>query len=88
VEPRADWTEQARGYVLEALKTQQTGMAAVTLIAEKRDSIEGVDPQTVADIERLHGAVGNSIALHKIWGNELPTKRRQGIDWTLGEDAV
>jgi hypothetical protein len=41
----------------------------------------------VADLERLHGAVGSSIALHKYLGAELPTKRR-GIDWTLGEDAV
>ena len=58
------------------------------MIAETRGSIRGVDPDTVADLERLHNAVGNSIALHKYYpGNELPTKRR-GIDWTLGEDAV
>ncbi len=87
VEPRADWTEQARVNVLAALRQQQAGRGGKTVIAETRESIQGVDPRLVADLERLHGAVGNSIALHKYLGAELPTKRR-GIDWTLGEDAV
>ena len=87
-EPRADWTEQARANLLKALAEQQAGRGGRTVIAETRSSIAGVDPKTVADLERLHAAVANSIALHKyIPGNELPTKRR-GIDWTLGEDAV
>jgi hypothetical protein len=87
-EPRADWTEQARANLLRALTEQQAGRGGRTLIAETRNSIQGVDPQAVADLERLHNAVGNSIALHKyVPGNELPTKRR-GIDWTLGEEAV
>jgi hypothetical protein len=46
-----------------------------------------VDPKTIADLERLHNAVGNSILLHKYMYQDLPTKRR-GLDWTLGEDAV
>jgi hypothetical protein len=88
VEPRAEWTEQARGNLLRALREQQAGRGGRTVIAETRESIPGVDPQLVADLERLHNAVGNSIALHKYFGLDLPTKRRQGIDWTLGEDAV
>lgn len=88
VEPRAEWTEQARANLLRALSEQQAGRGGRTLIAETRSSVRGVDPEMVADLERLHNAVGNSIALHKYYpGNELPTKRR-GIDWTLGEDAV
>jgi hypothetical protein len=88
VEPRADWTEQARANVLNALKQQQAGRGGRTIIAETRESVRGVNAQTIADLERLHNAVGNSIALHKyIPGNELPTKRR-GLDWTLGEDAM
>jgi hypothetical protein len=87
VEPRAEWTEQARANLLAALRRQQAGRGGKTVIAETRESIQGVDPRLVADLERLHGAVGNSIALHKYLGAELPTKRR-GIDWTLGEDAV
>ena len=44
--------------------------------------------QEVADLERLHYAVGQSIVLHKYLGAYLPTKRGKGLEWTLGEDAV
>lgn len=88
VEPRAEWTEQARANLLRALTQQQATRGGRTMIAETRGSIPGMSPEAVADLERLHSAVGNSIALHKyLPGNELPTKRR-GIDWTLGEQAV
>ena len=87
-EPRADWTEQARANVLRALAEEQAGRGGRTMILERRDSVKGVDPNLIADLERLHNAVGNSIVLHKYAGLDLPTKRRQGIDWTLGEDAV
>ena len=88
VEPRADWTEQARTGVLTALKTQQAARGGNIFIMEKRDSLAGIDPEMVAELERLHYAVGSSIALHKYSGAYLPTKRRKGLDWTLGEDAV
>ncbi len=86
-EARADWTEEARANLLRALAEQQAGRGGRTRIMETRDAIRGVDPKLVADLERLHNAVGNSIVLHKYVGARLPTKRR-GIDWTLGEDAV
>jgi len=88
VEPRADWTEKARGNLLRALAEQQSNQGGKTRILEKREGINGVDAETVANLERLHNAVGSSIALHKYMGATLPTKRRQGLDWTLGEDAV
>ena len=47
-----------------------------------------VPAETIAELERLHGAVGNSIALHKYLGENLPTKRGKGLDWTLGNQAV
>jgi hypothetical protein len=88
VEPRADWTEQARGNLLRALAAQQADRGGRTRILETREGIPGITAETVADLERLHAAVGSSIALHKYMGVTLPTKRRQGLDWTLGEDAV
>jgi hypothetical protein len=88
VEPRADWTEQARANLLKALTAQQAGRGGRTRILETREGIAGISAETIADLERLHAAVGGSIALHKYMGATLPTKRRQGIDWTLGEDAV
>ena len=88
VEPRADWTEEARGHLLRALAAQQAGRGGRTRILETREGVAGVSAETIADLERLHNAVGGSIALHKYMGATLPTKRRQGLDWTLGEDAV
>ncbi|HET9398048.1 MAG TPA: hypothetical protein VFO45_04445 [Sphingomicrobium sp.] len=88
VEPRADWTEQARANFLAALKAQQAGRGANVFVMEKRDSLAGVDPDTVAELERLHYAVASSIALHRFSGQYLPTKRNKGLDWTLGQDAV
>ncbi|TFI56664.1 hypothetical protein E2493_19130 [Sphingomonas parva] len=88
IEPRADWTEQARTNLLRALADQQADRGGRTRILETRDGVQGVSAETVAELERLHQAVGNSIALHKYLGVTLPTKRRQGVDWTLGEDAV
>ncbi len=88
VEPRADWTETARANLLAALKAQQAGRGGNVLILERRDALPGVDADTVAELERLHYAVGSSIALHKYSGAYLPTKRGKGLDWTLGEDAV
>jgi len=88
VEPRADWTETARVKLLAALRAQQAARGGDILIMEKRNSLPGVDPESIAELERLHYAVGSSIALHKYSGAYLPTKRGKGLDWTLGEDAV
>ena len=88
VEPRADWTETARTKLLAAIRTQQAARGGNVLIMEKRDSLAGIDADTIAELERLHYAVGSSIALHKYSGAYLPTKRNKGLDWTLGQEAV
>lgn len=90
VEPRADWTEQSRANLLAALRAQQAGRGGDVLILEKRDGLTamGVDADTVAELERLHYAVGSAIATHRYSGAYLPTKRGRGLDWTLGADAV
>src|SRR5215210_3236353 len=88
VEPRADWTEQARANLIAALKAQQAERGGNAIIMERRDSLPSVEPETVAELERLHYAVGQSFALHRYSGRYLPTKRGKGLDWTLGQDAV
>src|SRR6478735_6249633 len=88
VEARADWTEQARANVIAALRAQQAGRGGQTLILDRRDSLPGVPAEQVAELERLNAAVDQSIALHKYSGLPLPTKRRRGLDYTLGDDAV
>lgn len=90
VEPRADWTETSRTNLLNALRAQQAGRGGDVLILEKRDGLAamGVDADAVAELERLHYAVGSAIAIHRYSGAYLPTKRGRGLDWTLGADAV
>ena len=88
VEPRADWTEQARAHVINALRAENAERGGQTMVLDRRDALPGVPAETVADLERLHSAVGQSIALHKYMGAYLPTKRGRGLDYTLGEQAV
>jgi hypothetical protein len=88
VEARADWTEQARTNILAALKAQQATRGGQVRFIEHRNELAGVPADELADLERLNFAVDQSIVLHKYLGDYLPTKRRQGLDWTLGEDAV
>lgn len=87
-EARADWTEQARANIINALRAQQAERGGKTQILSRRNELPNVSADTVADLERLHNAVGNSIALHKYMGAYLPTKRGKGIEYTLGADAV
>ena len=87
-EPRADWTEQARGNIINALRTEAGGPGRQGPDSAKRNELPNVSAEEIADLERLHYAVGNSIALHKYSGASLPTKRGRGLEYTLGEDAV
>jgi hypothetical protein len=87
-EPRADWTEQARTHLITALRSQQAGRGGKVQIMARRNELTGVNEEAIADLERLHAAVGNSIALHKYMGAYLPTKRGRGLEYTLGSQAV
>jgi hypothetical protein len=87
LEPREDWTEQARANVLAALASQQAKRGGSAKIAVTIQDAGG-DPKLVAELDRLHQAVGRSIQIHKYTpGMELPTKKNV-FDWTLGEAAV
>jgi hypothetical protein len=88
VEPRADWTDQARASIVQALRAQQAARGGNLTIIEHRNQLPGVTAQELADVERLNFAVDQSIVLHKYLGDYLPTKRGKGLDWTLGTDAV
>ena len=88
VEPRADWTDQARRSIVDALRAQQASRGGKITILEHRHQLAGVTEQELADVERLNFAVDQSIVEHKYLGDYLPTKRSRGLDWTLGADAV
>ena len=88
VEPRAEWTEEARSNIIAALRAQQTSRGGKLTIVEHRNELPGVPEQELADVERLNFVVDESIVEHKYLGDYLPTKRGRGLDWTLGQDAV
>ena len=87
-QPRADWTEQARQNIIDALRAQQAGRGGKLLVLARRNELPNIPTEEVADLERLNYAVAQSIALHKYSGAALPTKRGRGLEYTLGEDAV
>ncbi|HEX5259709.1 MAG TPA: hypothetical protein VFW35_13140 [Sphingomicrobium sp.] len=88
VEPRAEWTDEARANIVAALRAQQAGRGGNVTIIEHRNELSGVPEQELADVERLNFVVDESIVDAQYLGNYLPTKRGRGLDWTLGADAV
>jgi hypothetical protein len=87
-EPRADWTDQARASIVEAIRAQQATRGGNVTFVERRNQLPNVTPEELADVERLNAAVAESIVVHKYLGDYLPTKRGKGLDWTLGQQAV
>jgi hypothetical protein len=86
VEPREDWTNQARDNVIKAVEAQETRHGAVVKVAATAKDA-GWDPAATEDLVLLHRAVGTAIAMHKYGMQPLPTKKDR-FDWTLGEQAV
>ncbi len=86
LEPREDWTNQARENVLKALIAQQAGHGGNVTVAATRAEAGG-DPAMVAELVRLHDVVGRSIMYHKYMNMPLPTKKDR-FDWTLGQPAI
>ena len=86
LEPRADWTRDAKQYILTALETEQLARGSRMLRYEESDTN---DPsvERLVELERLHGAVGLAIQKHQYEGMKLPTKNG-ALDWTLGPEVT
>src|SRR5437868_14550281 len=50
VEPRADWTDQARAGIVAALKAQQAAHGGKVTIIEHRKDLPGVGEEELADV--------------------------------------
>lgn len=86
-EPREDWTVTSRDNVLASLKQQQAKRGGSTQVVFASTSAANDDP-ALAQLDRLHEAVGQSVLLHKYSpGGALPTKQGK-FDWTLGKLAT
>ena len=80
IEPRADWTEAALGHFRRAAQAhkEKLGLRTMQLSEALADEF--------AEINSLHAAVAQAIALHHFAAPKLPTKEGK-LDWSLS-DAV
>lgn len=79
-EPRADWTEAANRHFKSALinKNRELGLQTVD-ISEK-------DADEFAELNSLHAAIAQAIALHHFGPTTLHLPTKDGkLDWSLGE---
>lgn len=80
VEPRADWTQAARGF-MRANIDRFMSAKAVTVVP-----VEDVTDPHEFQLVKLQNAVGAAVIIHKVAGVDLPNKK-SAIDWTLGPGA-
>jgi hypothetical protein len=80
VEPRADWTQEANRHFRAALLIRKQALGSRVIEADEKQVDE------IAEINSLHAAVANAIALHHFGPDmmRLPTKEGQ-LDWSLGD---
>jgi len=79
-EPRADWTTAALKHVKDLYRERKARMGAQVVDMEDDSS------EQVAELNRLHGAVGGAISAHHFGLLKLATKEGK-LDWSLGPDA-
>ncbi len=85
-QPRADWTEAARGFVNQALGQLLAERAASLVRYQAPDN----DPGAVhahQQLQKLHNAVGLSILLHQYNPQLALPSKQDRFDWTLGPGA-
>jgi hypothetical protein len=81
VEPRADWTTAAKGFV----GTRLNAFLARKKVAAAEPG-DFTDPHEV-QLTKLHDAVGGEIIVHIVANIELPNKKN-ALNWTLGPGAA
>ncbi len=88
LEPRADWTEQARTHMTAALREKLKALEGRLIRMEEVDPNYADDDRQLQLI-KLNEAVGRSILVHQYQGAptiQLPTKK-DTFEWTLGPEA-
>lgn len=88
LEPRADWTSQARTHLTAAIRTSLTAIEGRLIQLDQIDPNYADDDKQVQLI-KLNEAVGRSIMVHQYNSPPsvlLPTKK-DSFEWTLGSDV-
>ena len=89
-EPNADWTDQARKNIDDALAKRQGTLGNKVVTAPLS---YGEDAQLVEEYSALFAAVSQSVIQYQFFtGNRLPTKKRDNkadvFDWSLGSGVA
>jgi hypothetical protein len=84
-EPNADWTQQARDNIAQALRTAQSGLGNEVVAYDEGASGEG---PLMTQYGQLFGALADSVIEYQFFvGNRLPTKKRKdSFEWSIGAD--
>jgi hypothetical protein len=87
VEPKADWTDNGRVYLMHAIDGMVNGGPTKLVIANPELVLD--DPTSIeAQLIDLHGAVGGSITYHNPKGGMGLPSKGETFDWTLGPDVT
>lgn len=81
LEPQAEWTEKAHANLRRAFLTRSSALKVNFM------PLPGEVDEVVESLNRLHGAVGQAIAMHHRGLFALPTKEGR-LDWSLGDEAA
>ena len=87
LDPKADWTENAKGHMLTALDKEASGRSiSFVKLGEPKEGTPEAD--LFNQLEALHGVVGKSILVHEyLEPAKLPNKNGT-FDWSLGSSAA
>jgi hypothetical protein len=85
LEPKAEWTRTATDLLVGGLRAekQRMGFNLVEFSSVKSSEAEA---DTLDQLNRVHGAVGKSIMIHRLPALKLPNKPEQ-VEWTLGTEV-
>ena len=89
-EPNAEWTEQAKVNLIEALGALQNKLGNVIIVAPEA---YGDDARAVEEHMALFAAVSSAVIEYQFFvGNRLPTKKQDNktgvFDWSLGTSVA
>jgi hypothetical protein len=89
LEPNAEWTANARQFILQAIKDKFAPRNIALLSKESTETIplNADEDKLRTQLIKLHEVVGRSILVHQYMEPlRLPNKKGK-LDWTLGEEA-
>ncbi|MCW0234593.1 MAG: hypothetical protein OJJ21_13415 [Ferrovibrio sp.] len=86
LEPRADWTETAKSYLLEAIRSEKAGKQ-IDMVVFQDEKAGAAHQDVVNQLIKLHGVVGNSILVHQYVQEAVLPSKGGKFEWSVGPSA-